>query len=283
MGVIRREGDWRLEKRDDGIYEITYDGATEAKIVTSDYSPDIIDERYGVGVPVHEANSFSEAEKLFEEKAQSESPSPIGGLGGMDDSFGVSVSEDVESEYDSGIAGDDGLEELEELPPGGFALVMIGVGAFIIYSYGFAFDSLPTLAGVAMTSIGILIFGWAFMLYKTQGLGVAWNFLTTISEDNDKHSSDSESNNEPDRTPPASQSLKDELFFERANQKCEWCGERVDQPEVHHIEPRSEGGPNTPSNLIVLCPGCHAKADRGAISKTKLRSKIQRLMDSSAS
>ncbi|MFP8958140.1 HNH endonuclease [Natrialbaceae archaeon A-CW3] len=70
------------------------------------------------------------------------------------------------------------------------------------------------------------------------------------------------------------------MYFERASQKCEWCDERVDHPEVHHIRPRSEGGPNTRSNLIVLCPGCHRKADSGGISQTKLRAKVRRLNDS---
>lgn len=73
--------------------------------------------------------------------------------------------------------------------------------------------------------------------------------------------------------------MKDDIFFERADQECEWCGERTDAPGVHHIEPRSEDGPHEYDNLIALCPTCHRKADKAAISKTKLKAKTSRQMD----
>ncbi|WP_425607549.1 HNH endonuclease [Natrinema zhouii] len=38
--------------------------------------------------------------------------------------------------------------------------------------------------------------------------------------------------------------------------------------------PRSEGGPNMPKNLIVLCPNCHRKADSGTISRSKLKYRV---------
>lgn len=78
---------------------------------------------------------------------------------------------------------------------------------------------------------------------------------------------------------PAPENLKNELYFERANQHCEWCEEWVDTPEIHHITPRSEGGKNIAENLIVLCPNCHRKADRGIISKSKLEYKLNRQME----
>ncbi len=78
------------------------------------------------------------------------------------------------------------------------------------------------------------------------------------------------------KTNPAPENLKNELYFERANQRCEWCEEWVDTPEIHHIVPRFEGGKNTAENLIVLCPNCHRKADRGILSKSKLEYKLKR-------
>ncbi len=45
---------------------------------------------------------------------------------------------------------------------------------------------------------------------------------------------------------------------QRDNHACRWCG-RPGQ-ECHHIHYRSEGGANEPSNLILLCMECHAKA-----------------------
>lgn len=82
-----------------------------------------------------------------------------------------------------------------------------------------------------------------------------------------------------EQTPPAPEKLKNDLYFDRANQCCEWCETWVDQPHVHHIKPRREGGPNNRMNLIVLCPNCHTKADRGAISRSKLKAKLRRIDD----
>tara|TARA_Y100001970_G_scaffold292291_1_gene432950 strand:+ start:15 stop:575 length:561 start_codon:yes stop_codon:yes gene_type:complete len=79
-----------------------------------------------------------------------------------------------------------------------------------------------------------------------------------------------------EKTNPTPENLKNELYFERANQHCEWCEEWVDTPEIHHIVPRSEGGKNTTGNLIVLCPNCHRKADHGVLSRSKLEYKLNR-------
>ena len=37
--------------------------------------------------------------------------------------------------------------------------------------------------------------------------------------------------------------------------------------DLHHIEEVQEGGGNEPSNLIALCPTCHALFTRGTISR----------------
>lgn len=46
----------------------------------------------------------------------------------------------------------------------------------------------------------------------------------------------------------------------RDNYKCVECGTpcRSAEADVHHLLPRSAGGPDEPSNLVTLCDGCHA-------------------------
>lgn len=271
MGVVRRDGDWRLEKLEDEVYAITYDHALEAKVVTSDYDPGIYDERFDITAPVHKVDSFQDAVDLLEEFASSGKPSSMRGLGGFSNSGGG-----IELEFPSdGVS--DGESDIGDLPPGGISLVLLIAGGIFVYSSGFALDSVSFLIGVAMLVSGIAIVGWGLALAQRDGISAAVKFLSTIEDNSKGQKKDSQSSNEPEKTPPAPQSLKDELYFERADQQCEWCDDRTDQPEVHHITPRSEGGPNEPPNLIVLCPGCHAKADRGAISKTKLQSKVRRI------
>lgn len=48
---------------------------------------------------------------------------------------------------------------------------------------------------------------------------------------------------------------------------CQFCGRAPNAFEegglqAHHIVPVSEGGPDIPSNIMVLCPDCHAEAHR---------------------
>lgn len=63
----------------------------------------------------------------------------------------------------------------------------------------------------------------------------------------------------------------EKIIMDRGN-KCEYphCRENISL-EVHHIVARSNGGTNRPSNLIVLCPTHHHKADRGSINATRLK------------
>ena len=41
--------------------------------------------------------------------------------------------------------------------------------------------------------------------------------------------------------------------------------------DVHHIQEITEGGGNEPSNLIALCPTCHALYHRGTIPREAIR------------
>lgn len=100
------------------------------------------------------------------------------------------------------------------------------------------------------------------------------NNESSSGKSNSNGSSDSESSS-ANKTPPVPQKKKNELYYERAETECEHCEEQVDQPHVHHIEPRSEGGPNTDDNLIVLCPNCHSKADSGLLAKHRLKYRVR--------
>ena len=52
--------------------------------------------------------------------------------------------------------------------------------------------------------------------------------------------------------------IRDELIIERGS-KCNRCDFNVvGILQIHHIEERSKGGNNDPSNLEILCPNCHA-------------------------
>lgn len=45
----------------------------------------------------------------------------------------------------------------------------------------------------------------------------------------------------------------------RDSETCRWCG-TTDLVQIHHVRYRSEGGPDTPRNLISLCATCHERA-----------------------
>lgn len=46
--------------------------------------------------------------------------------------------------------------------------------------------------------------------------------------------------------------------LERDRYRCRGCF--VGAGELHHIQFRSQGGPDKASNLITLCPSCHRRA-----------------------
>lgn len=45
----------------------------------------------------------------------------------------------------------------------------------------------------------------------------------------------------------------------RRDKGCRWCG-TTENLNIHHVFYRSEGGADTPRNLITLCATCHLKA-----------------------
>lgn len=271
MGVVRREGDWRLEKREDGVYEVTHQNQPELKLITSDYSPSgFNDERNDFTIPVREVQSFSDAEKLFEEKANGHHS---GGFSGPN----IEIPQGGSERLDTGLEpAEDG--EMPDLPPGGLLLVSIIAGGLAVQQGGFDPNSPITLFGLGLLGVGIVVLGLTYRVYASEGMGAAVGYLFTV-EEKEEGAESSESETETEKTPPTPKRMKEDIYFERAGQECEWCEERTDSPEVHHIEPRSEGGPNEYDNLVALCPKCHRKADKGGISKTKLRAKVSRQND----
>lgn len=61
-----------------------------------------------------------------------------------------------------------------------------------------------------------------------------------------------------------------------AGNKCEIRRCKFPAQEVHHIKPRSEGGQDVASNLIVLCGSHHNEAHHGSITRTKLRELVKK-------
>ena len=126
---------------------------------------------------------------------------------------------------------------------------------------------------LALSTAGFFYVVWGFNeARKESGMNAAVRWLFT-ELNGEPQSSSADSTIE--KTPPTPERLKNELRLDRADGRCEYCGEEMDFLEVHHIKPRSEGGPNTRNNLIVLCPNCHRKADRGVYSRSELKHKVK--------
>lgn len=181
MGVVRREGDWRLEKRDEGVYEITYRKHVEVKVLTPDYRPETTEIPAVDVVPVRELDSYPEVEGLFEEHAH----------GGPPDSVDPPSSETGGSRPDERPAPRDapapgkrrgGGLDVGNLPPGGLALALLAVGALVIHSVGVDPGSAAFVLGALFVLGGIAIFGWAAVLYRTRGWAAARGFLTSVAD-----------------------------------------------------------------------------------------------------
>ena len=61
----------------------------------------------------------------------------------------------------------------------------------------------------------------------------------------------------------------------RDGHQCQKCKTKKGKLHVHHIIFRSNGGTDTPSNLITLCPSCHDKLHNGEFEIKGIRSKTK--------
>ena len=52
------------------------------------------------------------------------------------------------------------------------------------------------------------------------------------------------------------------MVLERDGWRCQCCG-AMENLQVHHQQFRSQGGPDVPDNLIVLCHRCHRTRHSG--------------------
>jgi len=60
-------------------------------------------------------------------------------------------------------------------------------------------------------------------------------------------------------------------LFQEAGSRCLICGNNdVSVLTIHHIIPFSEKPEHDPRHMLVLCANCHAKADRGELTKETL-------------
>jgi hypothetical protein len=74
-----------------------------------------------------------------------------------------------------------------------------------------------------------------------------------------------------DIAPPLTQREKERVIRDVGTRCCyPRCREAI-ALDVHHITPRSEGGSNRESNLIVLCPNHHRLARDGTVPRQRLR------------
>lgn len=68
MGVVKKDGKWRLEKKKDGVYIITERKESQAKIITDEYVAEgFSDERASFGMEVIEVHDFSAVKREFKE------------------------------------------------------------------------------------------------------------------------------------------------------------------------------------------------------------------------
>jgi hypothetical protein len=76
----------------------------------------------------------------------------------------------------------------------------------------------------------------------------------------------------------------EKLIYQEANSSCAFCGERdIATLEIHHINPRADGGGNETENLLLVCGNCHSRITDGDISVHEVYSAKLRLQRSRAS
>ena len=162
-----------------------------------------------------------------------------------------------------------------ELLPIIILIVSVIIGGYMIWERPGGIDAPYIWLGFLALSVGGVIYvAWGFNQVKDEeGVHAAVSWLFSELDDGKTGSTSSKSTTE--KTPPPSERLKNEIRLDRAEGQCEYCGEETNLLDVHHIKPRSKGGPNTRKNLIALCGSCHKEADNSVISRSALRHKVR--------
>ena len=61
---------------------------------------------------------------------------------------------------------------------------------------------------------------------------------------------------------------KEAYVSDLQNGKCAYCDKKI--AHFHHLVPRSEGGSDTPENIVGLCENCHAEVHTGKLSLNEI-------------
>ncbi len=165
---------------------------------------------------------------------------------------------------------------------GGPVVVLLLAGVFAGFTaWNGTFDGVAVY--VWWVVLGASALGFAYVVhgfhtaFRTDGIGAAFVWLftpQTTQSGTPRVSSDT-----AESTPPVPAGLETDLFVERANRACEWCGERMDSSALRRIRPEAEGGANAPENLIVLCSTCDQNAEAGTLGRSTLERRVTERMD----
>ncbi|MCD6147627.1 MAG: HNH endonuclease [Thermoplasmata archaeon] len=163
-------------------------------------------------------------------------------------------------------------EEEEELPAWAVLLVLFVAAIAIIWA------SVPHIYLYLSLIIIVLVFIIAtYYAYTKKNIFLPtaltkyiWNWYKREYREREKR--EGKASRKRSVVPPLSSEERYRLIHDVAHHRCEFPGCNIEYGlEVHHIIPRSEGGSNKQSNLIVLCPTHHRMAHRGSIPRDELK------------
>jgi hypothetical protein len=183
MGVIREAGDWRLVDRGGDVYEITYQHETVEQLHLVETQEEVIDAHMSTNRSTLQVHSEAEAIEEFEDRIADrrtgepdpEAPAVAGkGLAGQDASSMNIDSDSIDAEPMTPDESEDAEGPI--LPPGGFALAMVVIGVFLLWTSGFDATSLPFQLGGVALFLGIAVVAWAII--RTEDLREAVMYLT---------------------------------------------------------------------------------------------------------
>lgn len=155
-----------------------------------------------------------------------------------------------------------GRHKMKPAHDGGVVPLIVLTGCLVVGGYGIR--ERPFEVGVPYLWEGVVVLSAVGLLY------VGWQLTVGRSSAGDSATP---------TTPPVPEPLREEIVDERADGYCEFCRTEADSLTVHHVVPRSEGGPNVRKNLIALCPTCQTKADDDVYARSELRDKVRHLED----